>query len=819
MWIAIQNAVGARQGVGGGPAPPPYTPPLDAFTGAVAAYSIRLLRTAYTGPIMRVLRTSDNVEADVGFDSNNEFGLTSPISNTSDAQSYTDFADFVDHTGTPTIAYVRYWYDQTGNGNHGDQPNSALQCNVYIAGAITILNGKPVLNPTFGSSQMPTGLAADTAYKVFSVSSVYQTSIHVFLGTNNIADYFLVMESGSTNTGIFSNSGASVRRNGATYSLTGKTRGDLFTDFTGQHLLYSDHDVTTTAGRTLQLGYTSGFRMLQSQEVIIYPSTSTHTVSDIETNLNNFYQIGNFPDYTSGFLADYSGAAAAYSVRKLSNTAIKALRVRRTVPPFDELDIGFTPAGDLDEQAIVDFGGSNVLVVSRWYDQSGFSRNAAQVSPGAQPTIYNGTAVITENGKPTLEFKAPSGTLRALSLSLPTLTEGELFTTVRWLGDTGVRGGWKISTQAQDMHFPYYGGFVYDNFGSATRYSFSPSVTLNQLNIYNTVTTPTEWTARLNGSVERTSATNTVSFANGLLGGGIGMDHHFSEWILFDNAKSSGDRTAIETNINTYYNVYPTSGFLVDYPGSYRAYSLRKLQNLAQYAIRVQRHSGAFDEQDIGFTPSGDLDTQAIIDFAGTDVVGVKTWYNQAHGSSAQDLTQSNTAYQPLIFDGTSVYQSNGKPAIYYDAGNKQLADTLATGTGVNSDFFNVHQRNSGTGYFLHWFLANFQVARMTTQYVLGWAGGTTGPALDTDQHVFTGIATGTTGQIRLDGTASTPGTLDATRKFGGQFAIQGRPGFPGSNPGPGDIYHQEFIQYDFNNTGADVTAIENDIKAYYSIP
>ena len=32
-------------------------PPLDTYTGAAAAYSVRLLRTAYTGDIMRVRRT------------------------------------------------------------------------------------------------------------------------------------------------------------------------------------------------------------------------------------------------------------------------------------------------------------------------------------------------------------------------------------------------------------------------------------------------------------------------------------------------------------------------------------------------------------------------------------------------------------------------------------------------------------------------------------------------------------------------------------------------------------------------------------------
>ena len=271
--------------------PSGVAPPLDTFTGASAAYSIRLLRTAYTGSIMRVRRSSDNVEADVGFDSNNEFGLTSPISNPSSGGPFTDFADFVDHTGTPDIALVRKFYDQSGNANDGDQATASQQCVIYVAGEIYKLDGQPALDPSGGSSQMPTGLAAETSYKVFSVSSVSGSSDHVFLGTNNINDYFLAMEQGSTDTAISSNSGASVRRNGATYSLTGKTRDDLHTDFTGQHLLYSDHDVTTTSGRTLQLGYTAGFRMLITQEVLIYPSTSTHTVSDIEDNQNAYFGI------------------------------------------------------------------------------------------------------------------------------------------------------------------------------------------------------------------------------------------------------------------------------------------------------------------------------------------------------------------------------------------------------------------------------------------------------------------------------------------------------------------------------------------------
>ena len=102
---------------------------------------------------------------------------------------------------------------------------------------------------------------------------------------------------------------------------------------------------------------------------------------------------------TSGFLFDYPNAAAAYSVRQLNNNATYAMRVKKTVPPYDELNIGFTPAGGLDESAISTFGGTDPLTVSAWYDQTGNQNHAEQITPGSQPSIYDGAAVLTENGK------------------------------------------------------------------------------------------------------------------------------------------------------------------------------------------------------------------------------------------------------------------------------------------------------------------------------------------------------------------------------------------------------------------------------------
>jgi hypothetical protein len=97
---------------------------------------------------------------------------------------------------------------------------------------------------------------------------------------------------------------------------------------------------------------------------------------------------------TSGYLFDASGLpapAAAYSLRKLKNTATNAIRIRRTSDGA-QTDIGFTAAGHLNTSAITAHctGGSSGYVVT-WYDQSGNSRNLSQTDTTKQFRIYNGT--------------------------------------------------------------------------------------------------------------------------------------------------------------------------------------------------------------------------------------------------------------------------------------------------------------------------------------------------------------------------------------------------------------------------------------------
>lgn len=107
---------------------------------------------------------------------------------------------------------------------------------------------------------------------------------------------------------------------------------------------------------------------------------------------------------TPSYLLDsYGAAAAAYSLRKLSNTySGNAIIVRRSNDNA-ELGIGFDGSGNLDTTSLLSFCGANSGYVTTWYDQSGNSLNASQSTASFQPLIVASGVVNTQNAKPSLK--------------------------------------------------------------------------------------------------------------------------------------------------------------------------------------------------------------------------------------------------------------------------------------------------------------------------------------------------------------------------------------------------------------------------------
>ena len=94
------------------------TPILDTYSGASAAYSLRKLSSTYNGSAIRVRRSSDNAEQDIGF-LNGELDTASLIS----------FVGSVD-------GFVTNWYDQSGNGKDALQATQALQPQIISLGCL-----------------------------------------------------------------------------------------------------------------------------------------------------------------------------------------------------------------------------------------------------------------------------------------------------------------------------------------------------------------------------------------------------------------------------------------------------------------------------------------------------------------------------------------------------------------------------------------------------------------------------------------------------------------------------------------------------------
>jgi len=120
----------------------PQRPLLLDVTGMPAsamAFSIRKLRTAYTGKALKVRRSSDDDEADVSFDSAGKVSLNSAITVTSgDYAGVMTLAAF----SSGDYAYITTWYDQSGNGKTLIPVASASQ-------PILVYGGTLLAAPTF----------------------------------------------------------------------------------------------------------------------------------------------------------------------------------------------------------------------------------------------------------------------------------------------------------------------------------------------------------------------------------------------------------------------------------------------------------------------------------------------------------------------------------------------------------------------------------------------------------------------------------------------------------------------------------------------
>jgi len=106
-----------------------YLGVLDLFPNASIAYSLRLLRNTYTGDAIRVRRSSDNTEQNIGFTGQG----------TLDLATLNSFC-------SGTNGFVTTWYDQSGNGVNLTQTTAGNQPQIVSSGSVLTQSGKPSIS-------------------------------------------------------------------------------------------------------------------------------------------------------------------------------------------------------------------------------------------------------------------------------------------------------------------------------------------------------------------------------------------------------------------------------------------------------------------------------------------------------------------------------------------------------------------------------------------------------------------------------------------------------------------------------------------------
>jgi hypothetical protein len=258
---------------------------LDFYPSSQVAYSLRKLRSSYLGNAIKVRRSSDNTEQDIGFTFLGDLDTSSLLS----------FCGAGD-------GFVTTWYDQSGNANNATQTTATNQPQIVSGGSIILENTKPTISFLSGLSG-------------FGFATFSPTTVEGFLVVKAKADPPLTINSGFINIGSNTDDSHFPFSDGNIYDGFGttarKTVGNPTTPLNQVNL----YNVLSASGEwTARLNTTQIFTTSSNvvaiianpkiaaktistgmsnfiSEFIIYPSNQSANRSGIESNINLYYAI------------------------------------------------------------------------------------------------------------------------------------------------------------------------------------------------------------------------------------------------------------------------------------------------------------------------------------------------------------------------------------------------------------------------------------------------------------------------------------------------------------------------------------------------
>jgi len=245
---------------------------LDAYPNSSVAFSVRKLSSTYIGSAIRVRRSSDNAEQNISF-SGADLDTTSLLS-------------FVGSSN----GFVTTWYDQSGANKDMSQTTASNQPLIVESGVLITKNGKPTVKIVSNNHlTMSSGIGGSwTNFAFFAVYYKNTTTNNVVLGYD---DYkYLWLDYNTTN--YIGNAPISYTIPINTLSLISTNCNSSAVGFYRNNLLISTValDAATDFKSIGYNSYSAGQTKFIS-ELVLYKINQVSNLSNIHTNINNYYSI------------------------------------------------------------------------------------------------------------------------------------------------------------------------------------------------------------------------------------------------------------------------------------------------------------------------------------------------------------------------------------------------------------------------------------------------------------------------------------------------------------------------------------------------
>lgn len=257
---------------------------LDLYPSATIAFSLRKLRVAYTGSCIRVRRSNDNTEQDVGF-----------------VDNYLDTASLKTFVGANN-GFVTKWYDQSGSGNDFSQTTAASQPQIINTGVVNRYNGIACLS-LVGRHLLSSGVLFNGGtFSFICAYTNHSNTTLAFYGNrngstgwnyayNSTPQYtFLTFGTGSASASI----NLSQQTKHLSFLTRVSTTNSLWINSTNSGTGTGSYTSTTGAFYIGRGGVSTGTQGIPNgdiYEIIGYTSDKSTDRTAMETNVNNFYSL------------------------------------------------------------------------------------------------------------------------------------------------------------------------------------------------------------------------------------------------------------------------------------------------------------------------------------------------------------------------------------------------------------------------------------------------------------------------------------------------------------------------------------------------